>query len=841
MIEGAAIGSSGPFPQGAAQSILRDGRLGYMVDDTSYLYDTTTGALISTQTNWDAVTDTVFGTQVYNSENNVIVYNGSDGGDPNIIFLDRGSGEGETLGDIVSAICERTGLTAADIDATDLDETVRGYLIGKQMTARAALEPLAQAFFFYGVETDFQVKFIHHGGSSVATIPENDLAVINEDTHRVIEETRRQELELPEDFDVIYIDVANAYQTGDQHDKRIRQPEPTMRSENPMRFELPIVFNADEARSIVERALYQAWVERVSVSFRTSWKYLYLNPGDVVTIVRNDGTTYVQRIAKNDFNGDMSVSMESIATDQVTYDASGAAGGGGTNFPQDVGVNNFTRLFIPNLPLLRDVDDNLRQQGVVYYAMAGYGQPGWKGAVLYRNTVAPADPNYEGIAQSVTEVIWGFVSGTMSAPPISAESFDHETELTVFLTDKTATLSSVTYSELLQGANAACVGKESIGWEVFQFQDAEQNDDGSWTLTNLFRGRRGTEYLAGTHGTGEQFILLETDTVDLFNIALDRLDLPDYYRAVGFGQIPEDTVPVTKTELFLDLAPWSPCQLDAVVDGDDIDLSWVRRTRIHGAWLDGEETVPLNEDTEEYKVEILTPFSGAVIRTYEDIFTNSMIYPEADILEDISLLTDDTDSIVVPLTITNPGADVDVSGWTNDTGTLGRRTVLPTPHSGAGAFSGGTSAVVIAHQDVDVSAYATEIDSGLTKVRLTWWQAGDVSGTDTGEMAIDFYDGSPGSIIGSRHAAGLLEYDSNTWTQRTLSLEVPVGTRTIRLVQHMVRGTGTNNDAYIDDIEANLLTFEGVLHQLRYRVYQISAQVGDGIPGEATVAIEYTV
>ena len=54
-------------------------------------------------------------------------------------------------------------------------------------------------------------------------------------------------------------------------------------------------------------------------------------------------------------------------------------------------------------------------------------------------------------------------------------------------------LASVTQQALVNGANAALVLKADGEPEIAQFSDVTLNRDGSFTLTDLPRGRRGTD------------------------------------------------------------------------------------------------------------------------------------------------------------------------------------------------------------------------------------------------------------------------------------------------------------------------------------------------------------
>ena len=69
------------------------------------------------------------------------------------------------LGDVVTALCERVGLTAADLDVAELTDEVHGFGIARQISVRGALEMLAAAYAFDAVESDHQLKFKKRGRS----------------------------------------------------------------------------------------------------------------------------------------------------------------------------------------------------------------------------------------------------------------------------------------------------------------------------------------------------------------------------------------------------------------------------------------------------------------------------------------------------------------------------------------------------------------------------------------------------------------------------------------------------------------------------------------------------
>ena len=120
------------------------------------------------------------------------------------------------------ASCARAGLAAADIDASELDDTVPGFVIGRQTTVRDALEPLLQAYAADAVESDDRLVFRKRGRAPVATIPADLLVPLDERTGESWRERRAQEVELPERVTVLYLDKDADYQQGSQSARRGR-------------------------------------------------------------------------------------------------------------------------------------------------------------------------------------------------------------------------------------------------------------------------------------------------------------------------------------------------------------------------------------------------------------------------------------------------------------------------------------------------------------------------------------------------------------------------------------------------------------------------------------------
>ena len=561
--------------------------------------DTATGAVVLDETWPSPVSER--GAQVHDAASDTHLVRGSDGWAK--LFLNRGGGGGETLSGIVSDLCARAGLGPSDIDVVDLGAIVPGYVIGRQTTVRGAIEPLAQAYFFDAAESDDTLRFRTRGRQPAATIDADHLLPLDERTFDRWRERRTQEVELPERVSVVYMDAHADYSQGTQSAKRTSLPRPTMQSRNQSRMELALALDATTAKQIAAKTLYSAWIERSAYEAELPADWLRLDPTDVADVVFATGSRFRTRITRLDVGADFSLAVTGVSEAAATYVSNVAADGGSGRQVQVVGRQAATRLILPDLPLLRDTDDTGGSGSRLYYMMAGFGGPGWPGASLYRS---PDGTDWARVGRSLSEAAWGATANALGTPT-SPFASDETNSLTVFMTSGGDRLESVTQNAMLGGANAALVLKADGAPEVIQFRDVTLNPDGSYTLSGLLRGRRGTDVFVDGHATGEVFVLLDPDDVETLAIALGDLGLPRTWRAVGFGALFEEAETVTHSHAGRDLKPYAPVSVTATRSGtpDDITLSWIRRTRIGGDLRDGTGTVPLAEVSEAYEVDIL--------------------------------------------------------------------------------------------------------------------------------------------------------------------------------------------------------------------------------------------
>jgi len=593
------------------QDRLRDGVFTFIAGNLSVEIDTATGEILGEE-EW-ALGAAYTG--VYDSRSDTMVHSVLplvEPFTPRAIrrrYFNRATGEGNTAGEIVADLCARCGLEAEDLDVTELTDSVSGYVVGRQSAARAAIEPLAAAYFFDGVESDDRLAFRKRGREPAAAL--DAALLVRLDDGAVWRTTRAQEVEIPARVSVIAMNRNQGYRQLAQTAKRAAAPLAAMESREQLTLELPIALRPRQAKRIAESMLWAAWAGRDAYEGRLPRDWLRLEPTDVVTLTLPTGASFRARITRADLGADLTLSLSAVSEEPATYVSEVEAGEGEGYSETPIPGPAAARLFLPQIPLLRDEDSAPAGASRLYFAAAGYAE-GWPGATIFR---APDAVAWEriGLARSGPGV--GALAAALPAPA-SPWTYDRANALELFL-DLGPEPESVTEAQLLAGANPALVFRPSGEAEILQYRDAEETGPGRWRLSTLLRGRRGTEvFAAEPHAAGAPVLLIGGGVLGA-TVAAAEIDALRYWRAVGRGADFDAAETVTRAHRGHDLRPYAPVHLAGALDGSDILLSWVRRTRLNGGLRGGTGIVPLQEAAEAYEVDILDGPGGAVLRTLE--------------------------------------------------------------------------------------------------------------------------------------------------------------------------------------------------------------------------------
>lgn len=830
---------------GQAQTRVEDGIYGAMVNTNSYTIDTVSGEIRDQLSGW-SIGRNVSGAGIWDSQTLTLLGMDNDGGITRW-FFDRSEGLGEAASAIVSDICRRVDISNSEIDVSDLaDETVEGFTIGRQITARSAIQALSAYHLFDGVESDYLLKFEKRDGKAVVReLTQSDLAPINDNGEFFIE-NRTQEIELPSRVSITYSDRERDYEQSVHSARRIFGPTPAMQANNELAMEYPGVAYSDVAKQTAEKILFSSWIERSSYELRLPWSHIDLDPGDVVRLTMDDGTVFRTRLTTSGIGVDYSLSLTGLSEEAAQYTSTVESDNGDSGLVNDLLGSTSTKVLLLSSPLLRDSDDSGRTVSSLYYFMGGYGQPNWRAGILFKSAEGT---QYEQVGAVTREMAWGSAVNKLN-PPAEGTLFatDEINTLTVALASAGRVPASCTQLEMVNGANAAAVIRTDGNPEIIQYRDVTTNANGTYTLSGLLRGRRGTDVFVTGHAAGDTVILLDAAAGSVLPLAISEQDQLRYYKGVTPGGLFEEAPTVAKASPLNDLKPYAPVnhKVTSGTWGSDITIEWERRTRVGGGLKDNSGTVPLSEDAEEYEVDILDGL-GNVLRTQTALTFKSYTYTFANQTTDFP--SGYVNKTATALTnagfetgVTNPGTLV--SGWLFGDGgntigiVTGAQGLISGAHAGTYYLSMNealTDLTAEIHQDVDVSGYSKAIDAGSVSFRIGAHIASSQSATDTGRLDLVFLD-ADGAVISTTTGTERDPDNTGAWTGYTEAATAPVGTRFVRV---SLNGTQVSSSLGIE-VYWDAVTFEideGTKEFLNVAVYQISEQVGRGFAGVKQIEV----
>ncbi len=496
---------------------------------------------------------------------------------------------GAPVGEIVRAVLEDHGFT--DWEMEDIGHMVTGLTVGSVSSARSVIEPLSAMFAFDAVQSGDRIAFRVRQRRTVAAIAADRMAELKEGEplHAV---TRAQETELPAAIRVDYLDAENDHRTGVAE---IRWPQTPSSREESVRAD--IVMRQGTALERAHCMLAEARAGRETLETALPPSLLALEPGDVVEALGRrwrierltDGLARQARMVAYDDAAFRAPVMPSRASAALSLPA----------------VFGTPAVVMLDTTLLRETDDAWSPW------VAAHASP-WPGEIAVMREVAG---QWRAAVSLTANAAMGELLEPLAAGPQWV--WDRANAITVRLW--TGILASVTEEALFAGANAAAVGDPVNGWEIVQFRDAELIAPGTWRLSMLLRGQRGSgPELVPERPAGSLFVLL--------NGALAPLPLSVYRKGTDIvlraGPAGRDMTDATWTEITAPYRgkaarPFAPVHLRGLRDvaTGDLHLSWIRRTRTGGdAWTETEP--PLGEAFERYRVEILDA-AGRLVRAME--------------------------------------------------------------------------------------------------------------------------------------------------------------------------------------------------------------------------------
>ncbi len=407
---------------------------------------------------------------------------------------------------------------------------------------------------------------------------------------------RRSGEAVPGVVTLTHYDPARDYQSGMQRAVRLLGGRTEQRA-------VAAALDASSAKAFAEERLASAGAARSEARVHLPWRRCEVSAGSLVQLSNRPGHW---RVVSCLFEG-MIVSLE---LERIAARGALAAASGGRLVREPDVPHGPTRVLLLDVPApVQGAGD-----GVPLLVAAAGLSPGWRRAALEVSFDGGASWTDAGAAAAPAVI--GHAESAL--PAGSSALFDARHAVVVQLLHDGMWLEGRGDLALVAGDNAALLGDE-----IVQFGRAEALGGGRFRLSRLLRGRHGTEWAGGLHEAGERFVLLASTDLRQIMAPLPALGTETALMARGTGDGAEAAQAVCRVSGEA-LRPPSPVHLTAHRAGGDLQLSWVRRSRVGWSWLDGTDA-PLGEEREAYRVTI----AGAAFQREWEVTAAGFTYTQA--------------------------------------------------------------------------------------------------------------------------------------------------------------------------------------------------------------------
>ncbi len=422
--------------------------------------------------------------------------------------------------------------------------------------------------------------------------------------HRLHLETRPQG-SVPAHLALRYSDPQLDYQPG------LQRSAIEGGSRREARIDFAAVLSSEAARHLAESCLSGQFAGRQTARLYLPWSRIDLRPGFDFVLPQQAGRWRL-----------VATALEAM---QVRMDFRRLPEGSGVALATDPGRSTSEADLLHGPTTLRLIDLPPIEAGAagkpLVAAMAAGAQPGWRRAALMLST--DAGNSWSEVGSTAAPATLGVAETGLG--PAGWAMVDQINSVDVVLLNTMMTLSGCDAAALAAGSNAAMIGDELI-----QFGSAALIGPVRYRLSFLLGGRRGTEWAIDGHVAGEEFALLDRNSMELLDLAPGIA--PVMLIASGVG---DSVSPPVKSlaETGRALMPPSPLHLRWTdLPNGDARIEWVRRSRDGWLWLD-QVDAPIIEQSELYLL-TLRPSVGAPRDVA--ISTPFWVYPATDRATDLA-------------------------------------------------------------------------------------------------------------------------------------------------------------------------------------------------------------
>jgi hypothetical protein len=529
------------------------------------------------------------------------------------------SPKGMQLDALLRDLARRQGYDDEDITVENLSDPIIGAAITQQADLNTMLDHLRIAFNFTIIKRGKTIRMSRRVLGSAfsvdATIYESDRAILSEDDDAFVTvESRRVAVQkVPGKVTINYIDPDLDYI---QSNVTYTRNDAFADSASSLELTLPIIITASDALTLASRVGFDAVEGATEHEFLLSQRFSRLDQGDYVRLVFSEYEDVV-RIDRIDFNGDKSIKCFATVVNfapTVAYTLN--------PFPTPPPPVGPTLIEGPSTPLVFDVPLLTSSTSLIsgnVRLMVGV-VPAGRTPVTTAEIIRGKASDRQEVGVTPKVMTYGLLRETLRGTPWTIE---YEKSLTFYVVQGDASaFTTKTVGEVLAGANRLLIGNTGR-WELVGFLNASYDDDKNlMTLTGLVRGLRGTDVHVNDHTNGDYVILVDSALIS------DQMPISE------IGEIYLYMTKGTSREYFefgtaaliegASRKPWAPANVKATRSSGDVVFTWQRRTRLNGPLNNGSATVPLDETTEKYEIDIYR--AGSLVRTVTGITSPTYTY-----------------------------------------------------------------------------------------------------------------------------------------------------------------------------------------------------------------------
>lgn len=507
----------------------------------------------------------------------------------------------QSLADCVEQIVTVAGIDPLrEISTTALTASVmEGYLIPSESTCWDAIKPLLPAFAFDAAEVSGSVRFFKRSQFMRSTISLSQMGAheYGEQPGPEFTYNRAADVDLPKETSLTFIDPNRDYQPNTMTSRR---SEGDARSN--VSTQILLTMQPSAAASAVSLMHWDAWLGRSSARFNLMDNWNSLAVGHAYGLPVDDEVVPF-RISRRTRGANGVIEVEAISDESIVYTANVT---GTSGLPPDEPDTGFadTRLVFIDGAIHEDGHDDYG----FYIAMAGTAND-WPRALVQASGDGGA--TWADIFDQPGECVMGDVALAIGAGTTSGldDTLDATTVVTVIVLHDGMIFTNATDAQLDAHANMFWLGKDGFG-EYIQFKTATQTAERTWQLTNLRRGRRGSDWAMATHVAAEELVMLGDGGIFRLSYSdTSQWGVPMKFRGVTLHQDEVDAAIIDVENSGEGKRPFSPINVEGTWDGSfNLTATFDHRPRM----FDGSLGV---DDNFEFDVEILnaTPVRTIVV------------------------------------------------------------------------------------------------------------------------------------------------------------------------------------------------------------------------------------